>query len=124
MNFQTLCYKIRIFYYKKEKKMNTVANLFLDSHIYCVEEAINYINNFVSTSAVKNLSIDISKFNFIEAANICVLSSTFSFNKNPQNKINWIVNSADTEKTINKLKLKNISLEVKAPVKYSEMMCG
>ena len=104
--------------------MKIASKLSINSRNYSVEDAINYINDYVSANDVKNLSIDISKFNFLEATNICILSSTFSFNKNPQNKITWIVNSADTQKTIDKLKLSNMALEVKMPVKYSTAMCG
>ena len=104
--------------------MKTNTNLILDSRNYSVEDAINYINETISSSKKQNLSIDISKYNFLEATNICILSSTFSFNQNPDNKITWIVNSADTQKTISRLKLKNISLEVKTPFEYSDVMCG
>lgn len=104
--------------------MNTNVNLILDSRNYSVEDAICYINEMLSSAEKRNLSIDISKYNFLEATNICILSSTFSFNQNPQNKITWIVNSADTQRTINRLKLKNISLEVKSPVEYAGAMCG
>ena len=93
--------------------MKTVTDLYIDSSKYCIEEAITFINKFVTTNDENNLQIDISKFNFLEAMNICIMSSTFSFTKNPDNKIKWIVNSQDTKKIINRLKLKNISLEVK-----------
>ena len=103
--------------------MKTDKNLYIDCHNYCVEDAINYINSFVASNSCDSLSIDISKYNFLEATNICILSSTFSFNQNPENKITWIVNSDDTRKTINRLKLKNISLEVKASVRYKDAIC-
>ena len=93
--------------------------LVLDSSNYCVEDAIHHINHYILMKKQDTFSIDISKYNFLEATNICIISSTFLFNQNPESKITWIVNSVNTQKTINRLKLKNISLEVKSQTEYS-----
>lgn len=99
--------------------MTYSLNLSLDSANYCVEDAINYINEIIQKNSSKKFLIDISKFNFLEATNICVLSSTFLFTQNPDNKITWIVDNENTQKTINRLKLKNISLETKEDNYYN-----
>lgn len=99
--------------------MTNSLSLNLDSAHYNVESAINYINEIIQENSSKKFLIDISKFNFLEATNICILSSTFLFTKNPDNKITWIVDSENTQKTINRLKLKNISLETKEDNYYN-----
>lgn len=95
-------------------------SLFLDSANYCVENAIECINEYIIKNKSKKLSVDISKFNFIEATNISILSSTFLFTLNPDNKITWIVDSQNTQKNIDRLKLKNMTLEVKQSNLYNQ----
>ena len=74
------------------EKAPEMTNLVLDSLDYCVEEAIDYIDSFITDENCENISIDISKYNFLEATNICILSSTSQFTQRPDNKITWIVN--------------------------------
>lgn len=90
-----------------------------DSLKYTEEEVLKEIKNLIILNNASLITIDISSFNFIEATNICIMASTFQFTLNPYAKIKWIVDSNNAKKNINRLKLKNISLEMKNPIVYT-----
>ena len=64
-------------------------------------------------SAQNELTINISKLNFIEASRTALLNSTHCLVQNPEKKINWIVKNESIKKTIMPFKLDNMEIKIK-----------
>ena len=56
-------------------------------------DAVEYINTYISKHSCKNMSVDISFMNVLDACHVSTLCSTTHYIKYPQGKIHWIVSS-------------------------------
>jgi anti-anti-sigma regulatory factor len=65
----------------------------------------------------KNMDIDISTLNFIDAAKVCILCSTFHFAKYIDGRIRWLVKDEIVKRQIMPMKLSNIEIETRRGVK-------
>lgn len=70
-------------------------------------EAIDYINSYIDNYHCKNMSIDISFLNVIDACYISTVCSTKHFIKYPDGKIEWKVSSELTKDFVKELELGN-----------------
>lgn len=61
-------------------------------------------------SAQNELTINISKLNFIDASRCALLNSTKCYVQNPYKKINWIVADENIKRTIMPFKLSNMEI--------------
>ena len=64
-------------------------------------------------SKKNELTINISKLNFIEASRLALLNSTKCYVENPNKKINWIVKDEEIKKIIAPYKLDNMEILTK-----------
>ena len=69
---------------------NTPILMLESSEPYKIVETVN---EYISNSGSKEITIDISHINLLDACKISVLCSTETYLKYPQHKINWIVGS-------------------------------
>lgn len=89
------------------------ASLKVGNYKASIFEAIYEAKDYISRNNCKNLSIDISSLNMIDAIKVCVLSSTFHFAKYPDGKIKWLVRDENIKTQIELLSLDNIVIEIK-----------
>ena len=78
-----------------------------------LHKAVEYINSYVDNVSCKNISIDISFMNAIDASYVSTMCSTNHYIKYPDGKINWIVSSMLTKELANKLNLGNSDFVLK-----------
>lgn len=71
------------------------------------KEAIEYINSYIDNYHCKNMSVDISFVNVIDASYISTVCSTRHFIKYPDGKIEWKVSSELTKDFVKELELGN-----------------
>ncbi len=71
------------------------------------KEAIEYINSYIDNYHCKNMSVDISFLNVIDASYISTVCSTRHFIKYPDGKIEWKVSSELTKDFVKELELGN-----------------
>ena len=64
-------------------------------------EAVDYICSYIDSFHCKNMSVDISFMNVIDACFVTTLCATKHFTKYPDGKINWKV-SSEAVKEFNK----------------------
>lgn len=64
-------------------------------------------------SAQNELTINISRLNFIDASRCALLNSTRCYVKNPDKKINWIVRDEAVKNVIMPFKLDNMEILTK-----------
>lgn len=76
-------------------------------------EAVNEAKDYITRNECKNLSIDASGLNMIDALKVCVLASTFHFAKYCDGKIKWFVRDNNIKEQIELLRLDNTEVEVK-----------
>lgn len=77
-------------------------------------EAINEAKDYISRNECKNLCIDASSLNLLDALKVCVLSSTYHYAKYcNEGKIKWFVKDSRTKEQIEMLKLDNVEIEIK-----------
>ena len=75
-------------------------------------EAVSYINSYIEKHPCKNMSVDISFMNILDACYVSTLCSTKHYVKYPNGKINWKI-SSELVKEFNKdLELGNITYEL------------
>lgn len=65
------------------------------------------------TSAQNEVTINISKLNFIDASRCALLNSTKCYVENPYKKINWIVKDEGIKSVIMPFKLDNMEILTK-----------
>ncbi|MCD8025241.1 MAG: hypothetical protein LUE64_06865 [Candidatus Gastranaerophilales bacterium] len=70
------------------------------------------IANFLS-SAQNELTVNISRLNFIEASRTALLNSAKCYAHDPFKKINWIVKDENVKEIIMPFKLKNMEILTK-----------
>jgi len=73
------------------------------------EKITKKIANFLC-SAQNELTINITKLNFIEASRCALLNSTKCYVENPYKKINWIVKDEKIKEVIMPFKLDNMEI--------------
>jgi len=79
-----------------------------------ITEAVNEAKDYITRNDCKNLCIDASSLNLIDALKVCVLSSTYHYAKYcSEGKIRWYVKDSLTKEQIEMLKLDNVEIEVK-----------
>ena len=71
------------------------------------QKAVEYINSYVNNSPCKNMNVDISFMNAIDASYVSTMCSTNHYIKYPDGKINWLVSSKLTKELSNRLTLGN-----------------
>ncbi len=64
-------------------------------------------------SAQNEITINISKLNFIEASRTALLNSTHCLVQNPDKKLKWIVKNEAVKNTIMPFKLENMQITTK-----------
>ena len=57
------------------------------------DKTVDMINDYIKLSSCKNMTVDITKLNVIDACMVSTLCSTEHYLKYPDGKINWLVNS-------------------------------
>lgn len=72
---------------------------------------IELLQKFITANNCKNLNIDISTLNFIDATKVCILCSTFHFAKYIDGKIKWFVKDEIVKNQIRPMKLNNVEIE-------------
>jgi len=77
-----------------------------------IYQNIDKIDNYIEICNCKNMTIDITNINIIDACMISVLCSTKHYLKYPDGKIKWIVNSKEIEDYTKSMKLGNGVFEV------------
>ena len=70
---------------------------------------VEIVKEYINTSDEKDIMIDISRINIMDACKISVLCSTEHYLKNPNGKIHWIVSSSSVENLISSMGLGNSS---------------
>ena len=64
-------------------------------------EIVDYINSYIDSYSCKNMSVDISFMNVLDACYVSTLCATKHFTKYPDGKINWKI-SSETVREFNK----------------------
>lgn len=82
--------------------------------IFC---EIEQLKTYISQNNCKTMNIDISSLNFIDAAKVCILCSTFHFAKYIDGKIHWFVKDEIIKDQIKPMGLGNIEIEIKRNIK-------
>ncbi len=73
------------------------------------QRAIEYISTYIEEHQCKNMSVDISFMNILDACHVSTMCSTKHYIKYPDGKINWKI-SSDIIKEFNKnMELGNVS---------------
>ncbi len=70
---------------------------------------VESVKKYITTSGCKNLTVDISGMNIIDACKISVLCSTEHYLQHPDGQINWVVSSSSVEKMVSSMGLGNSS---------------
>ncbi len=68
---------------------------------------VEIVKEYIKTSDERDLTIDISQMNIMDACKISVLCSTEHYLKNPNGKIHWVVSSSSVEKMVSSMGLGN-----------------
>lgn len=82
-----------------------ISTLILDSKN--PEKNIESVNSHIKLCSCKNMTVDITKLNIIDACMISTLCSTAHYMKYPDGKINWIVNSKEVAEYTSGMNLGN-----------------
>lgn len=72
-----------------------------------VSSAVDFISNYINTHNCKELNVDISNLNILDACHVSTLCSTKHFIKYPNGKIRWKISSELVEEFNKKLELGN-----------------
>lgn len=83
--------------------------------IFC---EIEKLKSYILQNNCKTMSIDISSLNFIDAAKVCILCSTFHFAKYIDGKIHWFVKDEIIKDQIKPMGLGNVEIEIKRNVSF------
>jgi len=75
-----------------------------------LDKNLNILKEYISSSKNKEVVVDISHMNLLDACKISVLCSTNLYLEFPQWKINWLVASPIIEKMINPMGLGNSAI--------------
>lgn len=75
-------------------------------------DAVEFINKYIDKHSCKNMSIDISFMNIIDASYVSTLCSTKHYIKYPDGKINWKISSELVKEFNSSLDLGNIEYEM------------
>ncbi len=78
----------------------------------CEQRVTKRIASFLC-SRENELTINISKLNFIDASRMALLNSTKCYVENPNKKINWIVKDELIKNVISPFKLENMKIIAK-----------
>ncbi len=70
-------------------------------------QAVEYINSYIEKTDCKNLNVDISFMNVMDACYVSTMCSTRHYMKFPEGKINWLTASDLTSEIIQPLSLGN-----------------
>jgi len=90
------------------------AHLKVGNYKENILEAVNEAKDYIYKNNCKNLSIDVSGLNLLDALKVCVLSSTFHYSKYcKEGKIKWFVKDKFIKEQIELLKLDNVEIEIK-----------
>jgi len=86
--------------------MNTIKEIKMSGNNFIVTTDNSSLNlNFKKEG--KELFIDISGYNLLDATKIAIMCSTYCFIKGFEEKICWLTKDEETKKAINILKLMN-----------------
>ncbi len=75
-------------------------------------DAVELINKYIDKHSCKNMSIDISFMNILDASYVSTLCSTKHYIKYPDGKINWKISSELVKEFNSDLELGNIGYEM------------
>lgn len=75
-------------------------------------EVVNSIKTYMTKNDCKNIDIDISKLNLIDASKLAILCSAYHFTKYPNGQIQWLVTNPELKKHIQPVVLKNTIVTV------------
>ena len=76
------------------------------------QDAVTYINEYIGKNACKNLQVDISFMNILDACYVATLCSTTHYIKYPNGKINWKISSKLIKELNKDLELGNVTYEI------------
>lgn len=76
------------------------------------QEAVEYINSYIKTHSCKNLNVDISFMNILDACYVSTLCSANHYIKYPDGKINWKISSNLVKEFNKNLELGNTNYEI------------
>ncbi|MCD8377455.1 MAG: hypothetical protein LUB59_01555 [Candidatus Gastranaerophilales bacterium] len=91
-----------------------VSTLVLDSA--APEKNIESVASHIKLCSCKNMTIDITNLNILDACRVSALCSTMHYMKYPDGQINWIVNSEAVEACVSMMGLGNSSFGVGANI--------
>lgn len=77
-----------------------------------VDELMEHIKSFIAKNDCKNLELDLTEFNLIDATQIGVMASTCHFLKFLNGTVRIVVNSEETAKNIRFMNLTNAKITV------------
>lgn len=72
---------------------NDITQLVLDT--ISPEKNIELVNSHINYADCKNMIVDITKLNVLDACFVSTMCSTSHYMKYPDGKINWVVNNKD-----------------------------
>lgn len=75
-------------------------------------DAVNYINTYIDKHSCKNMSVDISFMNILDACHVSTLCSAKHYVKYPDGKINWKISSEMVREFNSSLELGNAEYEL------------
>lgn len=75
-------------------------------------DAVEFINKYIDKHSCKNMSIDISFMNILDASYVSTLCSTKHYIKYPDGKINWKISSELVKEFNSSLELGNMEYEL------------
>lgn len=75
-------------------------------------DAVNLINKYIDKHSCKNMSVDISFMNILDACHVSTLCSTKHYIKYPDGKINWQISSELVKEFNASLELGNAEYEL------------
>jgi len=82
-----------------------ISTLILDNK--APETNVNLVNSHIRQCSCKNMTIDITRLNLLDACMVSTLCSTAHYMKYPDGNIDWIVNSKEVENNISSMTLGN-----------------
>lgn len=77
------------------------------------EKNIEMFNSHIKYADCKNIVVDITKLNVIDACMVSTLCSTNHYMKYPDGKINWVINNKDVANYTTPLTLGNVEFTCK-----------
>ena len=75
-------------------------------------DAVDFISKYIDKHSCKNMSIDISFMNILDACHVSTLCSTKHYIKYPDGKINWKISSEMVKEFNSSLELGNAEYEL------------